>query len=586
MNALNHQDKKNITQFTILIVDDCLVSSLTLSKLLMLLGFTSVDHAKTYQQAIKACSKKRYSLLFIDYHLEQILNGSELYSLLKTKGFIEPYTRVITVSGDNTTQTVLSTLSKGNGDYLCKPISKSILSHKMTDAYQEFKLFKKLYAMEQEGDRSKLKEHVIAFAKNKNINELDQYLFTLFSSNESEELIELCKQPEFLNRRNYIHTRLELENALSLSPPQLLIKQAEILCQQHPLFAPAFDFLSLLHIQQSHYEEALLSADNALELTPSVPTRALNVLKLALNCNNKHCFLKASHLLANHLPIADQDWCSYVAQAFNYFNEYIQSCQSESDKKQFILEQKNFVRRSEYRLTAIQKKQLAVLFSVSECKRLIKEGDIIIAKRIMLKASKPFFDNLHQLNSVILVELLYLLSFYGELWLLERVNAVLKTKHQFNDYCLDALKILKHDQELSESLKALSSTLNPNDTIRNDHLELTTDTLKRLQHNYQNALVQYPYSSDLCISLLECYVSLSIDNPATISPIVTHIQNMPLSDKLMKRRDTVFKALHAHEKYIEEKGSSALLSRLPESYIKKEQEILHFSREPTENLLL
>ncbi|MDD9155102.1 response regulator [Aliivibrio sp. S4TY2] len=580
MNALKNQNKHNVKQFSILIVDDCLVSSLYLSKLLALLGFNSIDHVKTYQQAIKSCSKKRYSLLFIDYHLEQVLNGSELYDLLKMKGFIEPYTRVITVSGDNTTQTVLSTLSKGNGDYLCKPISKSILSHKMKNAYQEFHLFKKLYTIEKKGDHEKLKEYAISVAKNKNINELDQLLFKLFSSNEGEELIALCKQPEFSNRRNYIHTRLHLENTLYRNTPQLLIKQAETLCQQHPLFAPAFDFLSQLHLQQSHYEEALTSAYNALGLTPSVPLRALHTLKLALVCNNKHYFLKASHLLANHLPIADQDWCTYVAKAFNYYGEYIQNCESVRDKKQFILEQKNFVRRSEYRLTAIQKKQLTILFSFSECKRMIKKGDLITAKRIMLKASKPFFDDLHQLNSVILVELLYLLSFYGELWLLERVNAVIKTKHQFNDYCLDALHILKHDQELNESLKMLSSTLNESNKIKTANL--TTDDLELKQHQYQNALTQYPYSSELCISLLECYISLSIDNPATISSMVAAIQNMPLSDKLMIRREAIFKALHAHEGYIKEKGSS----KLPNSYMKKDKEILNFPHKSATKLLL
>lgn len=578
MTVLN-KNKLNTKQFNILIVDDCQVASLFLSKLLMLLGFTSVDSVKSYQQAIQVCSKRHYSLLFIDYHLEQILNGSELYDLLKTKGFIKPYARVITISGDHTTQTVLSTLSKGSGDYLCKPISKSTLSHKITDAYQEYQLFKKLHLIEKEGDITKLKEHTIALAKNKNINELDQFLFNIFTSNEKEELIKLCLQPEFINRRNYILTRLQLENEIKLNSPNELITQTEKLCKQHPLFAPAFDFLSALQIKHSHYEDALYSASNALDLTPSVPSRALITLKLALTCNNKQSFLKASHLLSNHLPVADQDWCSYVAEVFNYYDEYIQSCQSVCDRKQLILEQKNFVRRSEYRLTAIQKKQLTILYSLSECKRLIKEGDIIKSKRVMLKTVKPFFDDLHQLNSVILVELLYLLSFYGELWLLEKVNSVIKTKHRFNDYCLNALQILKYDKELSESLKMLSNTLNHGNKIQNENL--TVESLELVRDNYQNSLIQYPYSSELCISLLECYVSLSIDNPSTISTIMTLVKSMPLSENLMLRREAVFKALHAHEGYIEEKGSTDFKLNISDSYIKKDTKLLSLSHKPT-----
>ncbi len=571
MNSLKQQPISKMNQFNILIVDDCQVASLFLSKLLILLGFTSVDRVKSYQQAIQICAKRRYSLLFIDYHLEQRLNGSELYDLLKTKGFIEPYSRVITVSGDHTTQTVLSTLSKGNGDYLCKPISKSSLSHKMTDAYQEYQLFKKLHLIGKEGDSTKLKQHIIALAKNKNINELDQYLFNTFKSNEKEDLIQLCLQPEFINRRNYILTRLQLENELKLTSPNELIKQATKLCKQHPLFASAFDFLSGLQIKQSHYEDALHSASNALALTPSVSSRALHTLKLALICNNKQSFLKAAHLLSNHLPIAEQAWCAYVAQAFNYFDEYIQNCLSGCDRKQLILEQKNFVRRSEYRLTAIQKKQLTILFSLNECKRLIKEGDIIKSKRVTLKTVKPFFDNLHQLDSVILVELMYLLSFYGDLWLLEKVNSVLKTKHQFNDYCIDALNVLKHDSELKESLEMLSSTLRITDDSNNLNIQSKYDA-------YKNALVQFPYSSEVCIGLLECYIQLSLDKPETICILVSLVHNMQLSEGLMKRRDTVLKKLHAHESYIEEKSDIHLALKTNSSFIKKDIKLLNSSR--------
>ena len=160
---------------------------------------------------------------------------------------------------------------------------------------------------------------------------------------------------------------------------------------------------------------------------------------------------------------------------------------------------------------------------------------------------------------------------------------MIKTKHQLNDYCLDALHILKHDQELNESLKMLSSTLNESNKIKTANL--TIDDLELAQYQYQNALTQYPYSSELCISLLECYISLSIDNPATISSMVVTIQNMPLSDKLMSRREAIFKALHANEAYIEEKASSKLLSRLPYSYIKKDKEILNFPRKHATKLL-
>ena len=196
----------------------------------------------------------------------------------------------------------------------------------------------------------------------------------------------------------------------------------------------------------------------------------------------------------------------------------------------------------------------------------------------MLKSTQPFFDDLHQLNSVILVELLYLLSFFGELWLLEKVNTVMKTKHRFNDYCIEALKILKHDAELKESLEMISNTL-----------RITYDPLNVNIHSkydiYKNALVQFPYSSELCIGLLECYILLSLDKPETNSILVSLVHNMPLSEHLMQRRDTVLKALHAHEGYIEEKSVTHLGLNMESPFVIKDTRLLNLSRKPTTRLL-
>lgn len=552
MNTLTkpkHSNTSNMFQnFTVLIVDDCQVSSLFLTQLLEQIGLHSVDQAISYQQAIKYCSKKNYSLLFIDYHLEQALNGSELYDLLRDKGFIQPYTRVITVSGDNTTQTVLSTLSKGNGDYLCKPISKSSLTHKVLSAYNEFSMFKQLYSLMNEKKYAELQKKTISLAKEKNINELDRFLINFLIESDPKKLLDLCQHSAFLSRKNYILAQLEVQSELKLLAPEQLIQKASNLCSVQPLFSAALDFLANLQIKQAHYEDALLTSIKALSLTPSVPFRALRTLKLALTCNNKNEFLKASHLLANHLPVADQNWCTYIAECFTYFDDYIKNCQSESDKNQLILEQKNFVRRSEYRLTSKQKTQLSILYNFSVAKRLIESGDIIQAKQNTLKVIEPFFDNLHHLNTTVLIELLYLLTFYGDLWLIERVNNVLKTKHHFTEYCLDSLQLLKNDIELKERLSQLSCTITEGDY-------LLSSEPKNALSLYQTGLCFFPYSSELCIGLLEAYIKLSLDNPIKASIAISLVKDMPLSQQLIERRDAALMTLHAHSEFVSEQSN-------------------------------
>ncbi|KAB2826038.1 response regulator [Aliivibrio finisterrensis] len=565
----NVNNIKKMDSINILIIDNCQVFSLSLSKMLMLLGFKSIHCAYSYQQAIRMCSKKHYSILFIDYHLEQDLNGSELYDLLKDKGFIESCSRLITISGDNTTQTVLSTLSKGNGEYLCKPVSKAILNNKMVNACQEYKMFSYLYNLKKNSyNLESLKAHTIFLAKSKNINELDQFLFDLFTHDEKDCLLKLCNEPEFVNRRNYILKKLQLEADLNVRRQSELIESAESLCRIYPLFPSAFDFLSRLQTQQSCYEDALFSAHSALELTPSIPHRALNTLKLALTCNNKVYFIKSSHLLANHLPIADPDWCSYIAECFNYYDSYIQNCQSEKEKNNLLIEQQNVARRFEYRLTETQKKQLLILLNFSKCKRLIMDGDIIKAKKITLKSIQPFFDDLHRLNSVILIELLYLLSFFGELWLIERVNFILKTKNHFNIYCKNYLNTLKEDVGIQESILLLSQTIIEFDRVEN--INLSIDMVNNKLNHYQNILIQFPYSSEIIIGILECYVALSIDNPKKTSSIVSLVQGVPLSKTLMERRDKVLKSLHVHDFFIKEQSAMLGNSTMPKKIIPQE----------------
>ncbi|AZL86484.1 response regulator [Aliivibrio salmonicida] len=538
-------------KLSILIVDNCQVASMFLKKLLFQLGFTRVEKASSYQEAIKKCAKRNYSLLFIDYHLDQRLNGSELYDLLREKGFISPSTRVITISGDHSTQTVLSTLSKGNGDYLCKPISKSNLHNKISNAYQEYNIFKRLYSLLDERRYDELLTLSIQLISEKNIHELDLFLINFLMTHDKEKLSSLCEQPQFKNRKNYILAQLKLEDERNTTSKNEILKRAIALSKKQPLFTQALDFLSDIQCNHKNYEEALNASLQVLSLTPSIPHRALQTLNLALICNNKPVFLKASHSLANHLPIADSNWCSYAAECFNYFNSYIHNSISETDKNQLILEQKNIARRIEYRLTDRQKVQLNILYNYSLCKKYIQDGDIVTAKLNTLKVTAPFYDNLHELNTVILIELLYLLLFFGDIWLIEKVEYVLKTKKYFNVYCSELLVLLKQDPQLKQSISRLSTTINNANTLKE------TDPKEALT-SYETERNNYPYSSELCIGLLESYVALSLDNPSLLGTAINLVKDMPLSHDLMQRRDNVLSFLHANPNFISEFDSNNL----------------------------
>ncbi|EHN68381.1 response regulator [Aliivibrio fischeri] len=539
MTSVFNPTSNNFKQsnFDILIVDDCQISSMYLFQLIKQLGFTQIDKAYSYQDAIKCCAKKRYALLFIDFHLEQAINGSELHDLLKEKGFISPYARVITVSGDNTTQTVLGTLSKGRGDYLCKPISKATLKNKVQNAFSEYKLFKKLYTLLEQHKYEELISKTISIASHKNIVELDMFLIDFLFKYDKELLLKLTQTPSFNSRKNYVLARLKVQNDIKSATSDNLIQTTIQLCEKYPLFVQAFDFLSLLQMNAQHYEESLNTALDALTLTARDPHRSLLVLKLSLICNDKCEFLKASHLLANHLPIASPSWCSYLSECLSYFDSYIQQTTSEVDKKQLILEQKNFVRRCEYRLTDKQKVQLNILYNYSISKRLIEEGHISKAKRLILKATSSFYDNLHQLNTIVLIELVYLLSFFGELWLIAKVNAVLKTKTNLDNYCRDCLNVLKNDAELIQSITQLSVTIE-----KLSGPEVEQPTFEQLL----NELQRHPYSSELCISFLEKIIKLSQDLPNNLNKTIDLINEMPLSLELNLRRDAILKQLHAH----------------------------------------
>lgn len=119
----NDSDKKKLLEEvsfpgkTILIVDDDEINRRVLGTMIKK-AKSSADYASTGEEAIEACSKRKYDLIFVDYHLPGI-NGFETSKAIR--GIKDYDTPIIFFTADASKETKEKCFEAGMNDFLTKP---------------------------------------------------------------------------------------------------------------------------------------------------------------------------------------------------------------------------------------------------------------------------------------------------------------------------------------------------------------------------------------------------------------------------------------------------------------------------------
>ena len=541
---MNQQDRKDAK---ILIVDDCRVSSLCIKQLLKHIGIDDVDTVHSYQKSIAMCTKKNYNILIVDYHLEQDINGLELFALLKNNHYITPSCSLITLSGDSTIQTVMGVLSMGYGTYICKPVNKKIVEDNVKIAFKKHQLFQKVYDhLENKENNEALKIAIDFCIKNKASNEIELFVIKYLTEHRQHDVLDkLTAHPALSGRVNFIFSEIESKYKEGELSADLVIDGLLSLLKKYVFFVQGFDFLTNVYLTEKHYQKALETAVKALELSPSVTFRALKVARLSASVGDIKAFHLSGLTLAKNLSISESHWSAYVAEFFIYFEIFYKKLKGDKQKEELHAFLVSFSKHCRNKLLEIQIEQFNLLLTIFECRLMVLDNNAYEAKQKITATFLKYYATPTGLTPVVLVDLLSFYYFLGESlpYLLFSKNLVGRDK--LNLYCKTNLVMFDDASDATKKMKLLQGYLN----------KIKSTLLNKKDHNqsrllYKKILTQYPYNTEACIGFLACNLKLSEERIPELIISIASVTNVTLNDDLSLQRENALNSLHYNEELV------------------------------------
>lgn len=538
---------QGLKEARILVVDDCRVSSLCIKQLLKHLLIDDVDTANSHEKATSMCAKKSYNILIVDYHLEQDINGLELFTLLKKDKKISLSCSLIILSGDSTTQTVMGVLSTGVGSYMCKPVSKKIIKDKVSAAFNSYKLLEKVYlALAQKQIKKGITLAVDYCIKNRGENEIELFIIRyLEENNQISALLKLCEHPEFKKRNNFIFANIKNKYKKGGVSAEVTISELNRLIESHLLYIAAYDLLSDIYLQMLDYENSLKFAIKAINLTPSISFRSVKAARIASWAKEPQALCSAGLLLAKNLTVSEEHWSGYIAEFFVHFEVLYQKPINQADKARLMSFLDVFSTHCRRKLLQTQEVEFNLLFTIFQCRLMIVDGDVYNAKEKLFKCFSVYGPKIANLNSVVITDLIALYYFFGESDLFISYYEKLQSRTKLNIYSASSWLLYTEREDILKNMMYLKGLLEKARVER-----LKNENYESLKQSYQKILNKYPYNTEACLGYLACHLKLSSDKIPELVGSVASISRLILTGELKVQQKNILNQLHYNEEII------------------------------------
>ncbi|MEH6530625.1 MAG: response regulator [Photobacterium frigidiphilum] len=530
------------SKLKILVVDDQRTAAVLLKSLLKNIGIhtTNIDMAFSYEEAIRYCQNNHYQLLLTDYHLNKALNGNELTTLLRQKKLLSSDCGILVLSGDHSREVILTTLSIEPDSFLSKPITIAGLKQKLEEICNDCAQRKPIYAALENNDIPLAiriaKQQLSEYGHHHKIEGL--LLDLLIEQKDWEQVKRLTT---LLIIQNPTHKISLVDARISHHEGDIntAINKLQQLVARSPLYVDAYDFLSLYQEENKQYHDALNSAKQALNYTPSVTHRVLQVAQLAANLNDSESLIKAGKVLASHLPIIDVSWVTRFAEFTAIFEQLYFAQTSHRLQRQLIQQLKGIHQLAIKRLLPIQQPFLTLYGQITLARFLLANDQPLKAKRRLMVSLSAHFDAITKLPSVILIEILPALFHLGEAQLIFDIYQVFKQRDRIDGHSQNRLTELKKNTTSINSIRALMIDLKEAKILlEQDHIA----DLVTLQH-YNDIISRYPLCSEAHLGRLQSLYQLNLYDQDKIKESIKAINMMPLPSALAEWRNNIFQCL-------------------------------------------
>ncbi|MGF1791683.1 response regulator [Photobacterium profundum] len=530
------------SKLKILIVDDQRTAAVLLKSLLKNIGIhtSNIDMAFSYEEAIRYCQNNHYQLLLTDYHLNRALNGNELTTLLRQKKLLSSHCGILILSGDHSREVILTTLSIEPDSFLSKPISIVGLKRKLEEICNDCAQRKPIYTALENNDItlaiSIAKQQLSEYGHHHKIEGL--LLDLLIEQKDWEQVKRLTT---LLITQNPTHKISLIDARVSHHEGDIntAIHKLQQLVTRSPLYVDAYDFLSLYQEENEQYHDALNSAKQALNYTPSVTHRVLQVAQLAANLNDSDNLIKAGKILASHLPIIDVSWVTRFAEFTAIFEQLYFAQTSQRLQRQLIQQLKGIHQLAIKRLLPIQQPFLTLYGQITLARFSLADDQPLKAKRRLMVGLSAHFDAITKLPSVILIEILPALFHLGEAQLIFDIYQVFKQRDRIDGHSQNRLAELKQNTTSINSIHALMIDLKEAKMrLEQEHIA----DLVTLQH-YNDIISRYPLCSEAHLGRLQSLYQLDLYDQDKIKESIKAINMMPLPSALEEWRNKIFQCL-------------------------------------------
>ncbi len=536
----NYKNKEQLTpkweQLKILVIDDNKASAATLKSQLTNMGVKNTDVTFSYDAALKKCTTKSYHILLIDYHLKQTVNGCEIASLLRKKKLISPSCGVIIISDDTSSEVVLTAISQGHENIISKPTNITTLKRSICQVYATG--LQAVSIQQALRDNVPPKEINLRLQRSECVQNIDVLMLeALIKHNRwilARELLDKINHKQ----KNFKLTLYKAQIGHHFADTEQAIHLLESLIAKAPLCIEAYDLLAKCQASQQLYWDALVTAERALKLTPSVNHRALNLAEIASNISRKDKLIHAGQILATNLSIIDVSWIVDFAKFTAYFEKIYLEYSSSDIQRQLLTDLKEIQQKANNRLMHSQRPFLTIYNAIS-CSRLtLAKGMKLKAKSWLFHGLSTHYNEIEKLPTVILVETLPLLMVFGETRLISEIQKALKVRDHYDDHSQLLIKQLNENQEQVSAVKELDVKLTK------AFQDIQRDTGRSLDL-YEEILINYPYSSEANLGLLQCMLLLNNLSHHKIADSINAVEPMPLPEKLEAWRNNIVKGFEA-----------------------------------------
>lgn len=527
----------------ILIVEDQRPFLIILKGLLSNLGAKNVGTCESAEKAVSLCRKTPYDIVISDLHLgNKRKNGFELIEELRLKKWLKPHAVFVLISADSARPIVLGSVERRPDEFLIKPFSQAQIKSRIIRAWTKRQYLSPIFVCSDKGQLAQ----AIDVAKNLMKHDSPYKHFCLqvlvelyWRTNQHQQAMQILSSNEKLQSAMWAQIA-KGKTQLALGEYQYALQTANGLLKKNRFCVEAYDILAEAQSALTRSDEALVTIQDALKISPFSLDRQFTACRIARDSGD---FKLASQTC---LSIWEQSkrsvhqssvhWCGYVRSLLDAAEHATEKKSKNSFQQEALLAMQRS--RFDEALTRMNDD-----FDVNVFEELVNarinaiDGKLIEAKRLLANSQFTIAKRYESYPVVYAPDSIHTLLKIGEF---EEAQGLMKHIERVKD-SLDTNSLYTIEQAKKESKNTLSNYTE----LNKEGIELYQQgQFSKAKEVFEKAQTFAPVNTGVALNLLQCLLKLlSQSDQKRVDPkyvaecrkVYRIIDGMPLTGQHLKK---------------------------------------------------